>query len=155
MSEITDTLSHNPFFQGLTSEQLAVLADNARYENHAAHALIFAHDTPANAFYVITKGSVRVEIPSLYGAPLVVQNLRAGEVLGWSWLIPPYKCHFDARAMTETTVLSIDGSRVLSRCEQDPQLGYELFKRFAGLMSERLTQARVQIIETCAPPEMA
>ena len=60
-----------------------------------------------------------------------------------------------ARAMQDSEVLEFDGSAILKRCEEDPKFGYELFKRFAALMSERLDAARQKLMDQWDPPGFA
>ena len=76
--------------------------------------------------------------------PITIQTLGEGDIVGWSWLFPPYKWHFDARADTETEALRIDGKSIRSKCEIDHDLGYELLKRFAGLIQQRLKAIKIQ-----------
>lgn len=150
-----DYLRSNLFFKGLEPQYIRILAGLATERDFDPAALIFQQDKPADYLFVVLDGQATIEIPALYGPPISIQSLSNGEVLGWSWLIPPYKWHFDARAVTKTKTLAIDGKRLREQCEQDSTLGYELMKRFAALMSERLQEARMQIMEVAAPPEIA
>jgi hypothetical protein len=68
-------------------------------------------------------------------------------VLGWSWLIPPYRWLFDARALNASDIIAVDGAKLRALCEQDTALGYQLLKRFAVLMAERLNASRVAAIK--------
>ena len=72
-------------------------------------------------------------------------------ILGVSWLLPPYTWTFDARAVDATSAISIDGACLRGKCEEDPVLGYEFFKRFAGLFHERLHAARLQLLDLYHP----
>ena len=96
-----------------------------------------------------------MEIGAISGPPLMLEELTAGSVLGWSWLIPPYRWHFQARAVAPTEVLAFDGAAVRRHCEDDPQFGLALFKRFSGLMSERMEHARRTMMESWNPPGFA
>jgi hypothetical protein len=78
---------------------------------------------------------------------LRVQTLGNGGVLGWSWLIPPYRWLFDARALTASDIIVIDGVKLRAQCDVDPSLGYTLMKRFAVLMAERLNASRLVAIK--------
>jgi len=82
-------------------------------------------------------------------------TLGEDQVLGWSWLIPPYRWNFLARAVEESDLLEFDGGAILARCEEDPKFGYELFKCFAALMSERLAAARQKMMDQWDPPGFA
>ena len=92
-----------------------------------------------------------LEIASPYAGPLTIQTLGKGELLGCSWLFPPYRWHFDARALEPTDAVAVDGGYVRSQCEAKPALGYELMKRFAHVMHQRMQAARLQIIDLYGP----
>ncbi|MDH3280018.1 MAG: cyclic nucleotide-binding domain-containing protein [Gammaproteobacteria bacterium] len=145
-------LEEHEFFRGLAPEYLDAIDTHVTEEEYAAQQCVFAQDTEANHFYIVTAGQVDVEVPSLVGAPLVLQSLTEGSVLGWSWLIHPYKWHFEARAIKPSTLLVFDGRQLRARCESDPAFGYELLKRFAALMMHRLEAARIQAIEAFEGP---
>lgn len=135
---VQQVLAELEFFQGLSPQQLAVIAECARTEELGAQQRLVRRDTPADAFYVVLDGTIGVEIPMPSGPPQQVQSLGPGSVVGWSWLIPPYMWHMDARAVEHTSMLAVDGKRLLAHCDADPALGYALMKRFAQLMGERL-----------------
>jgi CRP/FNR family cyclic AMP-dependent transcriptional regulator len=67
--------------------------------------------------------------------------------VGWSWLFPPYKAHFDARALTLVRALSLDGACLRQKCDVDPALGYDLVRRFAAVAVRRLESTRVQLLD--------
>lgn len=144
---LTVYLAQHPAFQGMTADQVALMADYAKLVQFAPGQRVFEHTTRADEFYIVQKGKVTVEIPALTGEPLVIQTLEDGSMLGWSWLIPPYQWSFDARAAVPTTVVAVDGERLREACERDPRLGFELMKRFAVLMAERLSAARSAAIK--------
>ena len=101
------------------------------------------------------KRQVSVQVPALVGPVLEIQILGKDQILGWSWLISPYRWHFLARAVEDSTILEFDGSAILAHCDEDPKFGYELLKRFAGLMSERLEAARQKMMDQWNPPGFA
>ncbi|MGB5652001.1 MAG: cyclic nucleotide-binding domain-containing protein, partial [Sedimenticolaceae bacterium] len=101
--------------------------------------------------YILREGSIKVEVPAINGPALEVQTLGAEDVLGWSWLIPPYRWTFEAKAQSDSRVLVFDGKALLQHCEKDNVFGYALMKRFTGLMSERLQAARMKMMESWAP----
>ena len=95
--------------------------------------------------------SVSVEVVAIEGPALELQSLGPGTVVGWSWLIPPYKWSFQARVTAPGEVIEFDGAAVLDHCEDNPRFGYELLKRFSGLMSERLQFARQKMMQEWNP----
>jgi hypothetical protein len=79
--------------------------------------------------------------------PIVVSTLREGDILDASWLVPPYRWTFDARASELVRALGVNARCLREKCEADHDLGYELMKRFAGAMGERLRATRLQVLD--------
>ncbi len=104
----------------------------------------------ADQFFLIDKGRVSIEAFSSSGGPLILQTLGGGQVLGWSWIVPPYQWRFDARAVEDTTVIAFDGEVLRSEMEKDHDLAYELMHRFLGVLVLRVEAARMQLLETYA-----
>ena len=138
------------FFSGLSNEHLDQLASFASSMRYSSQQRLFKSDTDADKFYIVRDGKIGVEIPAIAGEPLRVQTLGNGGVLGWSWLIPPYRWLFDARALIASDIIAIDGVRLRAQCDADPSLGYQLMKRFAVLMAERLNASRLAAIKQYA-----
>lgn len=136
-------LSQHPVLRALPKEHLALVASFASVQNYAPQIRIFEHDKDADAFYIVQSGKVTIEVPSLGGEPLTIQTLGPDAILGWSWLLPPYRWLFDARAITATTAVVVDGKRLREACDFDPAMGYRILKLFAALMAERLNAARM------------
>lgn len=153
--DLADYLQNKSIFKGMPKPLIQTLADAGRTKDYKMGDCLFKQGESANHFYIIISGRVSVEIPSIYGPPLVVQKLDDNKVLGWSWLIPPYKWAFEADAESDLQVIEFDGQRLLAACEADPDLGYQLIKRFATLMSERLHEAREKMMDTWSAPGFA
>lgn len=152
---IEERLQANPFFAELKPADLEVLARHATWRTAPENGILFRHDDPAGSFFLLCEGAVSIEVPAISGPALEVQKLGPGEVLGWSWLIPPYRWSFQARAEGATVLVEIDGQAVRERCEQDAAFGYRLLKRFSALMSERLEAARLKMMAEWNPPGFA
>ena len=155
MSSKEDFLSAHEFFKGLNEDFITLLSDYATERKVKKGEVLFQPGKPANRFYLLCNGRVSVQVPALVGPALELQVLGENQILGWSWLIPPYRWNFLARAVEDTDLLEFDGSAILERCEKDPKFGYELFKRFTALMSERLDAARQKMMDQWNPPGFA
>lgn len=157
MTNATDIedIAKNPFFEGLDRDIVDFLVQHAEKRTLAAEEVLFAYGEQADAFYLILSGRIKVEVAAITGLPLNLQELEPGAVLGWSWLIPPYRWHFQARADEASEVLVFDGKTVRQHCEQDPAFGFALLKRFSTLMSERMEHARRTMMEAWTPAGFA
>ncbi|HMB72455.1 MAG TPA: cyclic nucleotide-binding domain-containing protein [Gammaproteobacteria bacterium] len=147
LPDIGTALRENSLFAVLDDEEREFLAKNAQREHLASGHVIFRHGERARHFYLILAGQISIEIPAIEGPTLFLQHLRPGQVLGWSWLIPPYQWAFMARAEGPVDVARFDGAAILERCEADSQFGYHLLRAFSAMMSERLGHARRRIME--------
>jgi len=140
-------LAEHAFFTDLAPEHLRLLvgcAANVRFESGQ---FLFHADEEANQFFLIRKGKVALEVAPPGGPPLTLQTLGEGEILGWSWLVPPYHWLFDARAIEASLAIALDGKCLRGKCEADHDLGFELLKRFAHIMEERLQATRLQLLD--------
>ena len=145
-NSITERLSEHPFLRGLNHEQFALLADCALPAQIKAGDVIFREGEKAQLFYLIEKGKVVLESGKEYGEPVVIQTISAGNLLGWSWMLPPYRWHFTARAIEPTEVIYFPGTILREYCERDHSLGFELHKRISEVMMKRLQAARRKML---------
>ena len=90
--QLEEMLADVPFLDGMGSDRLALLAGCASNVHFDAGEVIFREGEPADAFYVVRHGTVALETPRARARPVMVETIDAGEVLGWSWLFPPYRC---------------------------------------------------------------
>jgi CRP-like cAMP-binding protein len=146
METLEKVLSEHPFLNDFPDRHLELVvgcASNVRLE---AGQIIFHEGEEANTFYLIRQGKVALQIFSERRGPLTILTLGEGEILGWSWLFPPYRWKFSARTLEPTRVFAIDGQCLRAKAEQDHELGYELLKRFAYVVEDRLEAMRLQLI---------
>jgi CRP-like cAMP-binding protein len=144
---IHDLLAEHPFFEHLAPEHVTLLAGCGRNEVFDAGSTIAREGEPADRFYVLRAGRVAVGIHVPQREQLVVATLGPGEVLGWSWLFPPHRWHFDVIALQETHAIGLDGACLRQKCDDDPVLGYALVKRFSQIMVQRLEATRLQLVD--------
>jgi CRP-like cAMP-binding protein len=140
-----DWKSH-PFLQDLNAEHLATLAECAMPTGFKAEQVIFREGEMANRFYLILEGRVALETEAPDRPPVPVDSVTAGDVLGWSWLFPPYTWNFTARAVGPVRAIFFYGTWLRECCAADPALGYELMRRTAGVVIRRLQATRQQLL---------
>ena len=147
MQTLEPYLAEHPFLKGLDPHHLNIIvgcASNVRFD---AEQYILREGEEATNFYIIHKGKVALEIFTSDRGPITIQTIGEGEVLGWSWLIPPYHWHYDARAIEPTSAIALDAKCLRAKCEEDHDLGYELLKRFAHVITQRLEATRLQLLD--------
>ena len=150
METLERFIAEHPFFAGLESYYTGLLvgcASNVRFEKGTS---IFKEGGDANEFYLIRAGQVALELIEPHRRPIVISTLSEGEILGWSWLLPPYQWKFNAHALEETRAIALDGKCLRTKCEQNHDLGYELLKRVAQIMERRLEATSLQLLDVYA-----
>lgn len=140
------TLAGHPFLQELAPHHLEFMAECAAEFHFAAGEYILREGEPANQLYLIDRGKVALGTIGANRGFTTIEILAEGEALGWSWLIPPYHWHFTALAILPTTVIALDGYRLREKCEADHDFGYELLKRLALIIGQRLRMTRKQLV---------
>lgn len=146
MKNLEPMIAAHPFLEGMEPRQIKILAEAAMPVSFEEGQIIFQEGEMANRFYLIQEGKVRLETHAKDGASVTIQDIGAGDVLGWSWLFPPYYWHFDARAIEPTTAIFFYGTRLREQCESDHDLGYELMKRMAEVVVGRLQMTRLTLL---------
>jgi CRP-like cAMP-binding protein len=150
MHSLEPIIREMPLFKGLSAEQFELITGCASNERFAAGETIFREGEPADRFYIVRAGKVALEILVPGHGPVTVETAEAGEVIGWSWLFEPYVRRFNARAVELTRVVAMDGKCLRGKCDRDTELGYELMKRFARIMQDRLQAMLLQLIDVYA-----
>jgi len=140
-------LADHPLLEGCEPQYIRLLADCARNVQFNADELIFRQGEEADQFYLIRRGRVALEIPTPERGSIILQTAGKGDFLGWSWMITPYRWHFDARAVELTRAVALDGKRLREKCEADHHLGYEVIRRVASIMEDRLQATRLQLLD--------
>jgi CRP-like cAMP-binding protein len=147
MRTLETVLSEHPFFTGLEQRYLRIIVGCASNVVFEKGQVIFREGEEADRFYLIRQGRVALEVHAAGIGTITIQTLDAGDILGWSWLVPPYRWHFDARAVETTRAIALDGDCLRRKCEEDHDLGYELLKRFAEIITQRLQATRLQLLD--------
>jgi len=147
MKTLEDLLAEHPFFQGLDKNHICVIADCASNVVFEEGEQIFKEGDDANYFYVLRHGRVALEVFVPRRGPVNILSVEEGDVLGWSWMFPPYKWHFDARAVELTRAAVFDARCLRDKYEKDPKLGYDLMTRFAQVMLDRMNISRMQMLD--------
>jgi CRP-like cAMP-binding protein len=151
---LAEEIAGHAFLAGMNQKHVHLLAESAMFTEFTKGEVIFREGDLANRFYLIRAGKVLLESRFDGEGAVLVQEIGAGDVLGWSWLFPPYYWHFDARAAEATKAIFFYGTRLRAQCEDHPEFGYELTRRMAITAIKRLHVAREQLARFCHCPRV-
>jgi CRP-like cAMP-binding protein len=142
-----EVLGSHPFFAGLNADAMRLIAGCASNVHFAEGEFLFEEGHEANQFWVIRRGRVAMQMESPGQGAIVTDTMDEGEVVGWSWLVPPYRFFADGRAVTPVSATALDGACLRGKCEADPELGYQLLKRVTSVMYQRLQSTRIRLLD--------
>jgi CRP-like cAMP-binding protein len=142
---VAQLLGKQPFFKDLEPNYLQFIIDCASLKHFEPGDYLLREKEDADEFYVIQQGKVALSTFVPGRGSINIQYLGDGKVVGWSWLIRPHRWHFNALATEATHVIAIDGKRLRDECEKDHDLGYELMKRLALVVGQRLRMTRMRL----------
>ena len=145
--DLTEIMSQHPFLAGLQDEHMKTVIGCASNVRFVEGAHIIHEGQIANKFFMIRTGRVALEIGAPGRENLRIQTVGPGEILGWSWLISPYRWHFSGITVLETRAIALDGECLRNKCEKDPVFGYEMLKRLSQVMERRLEATRLQLLD--------
>jgi CRP-like cAMP-binding protein len=147
MQTIDELLEEIDVFRGLADEHLDLIAGCALMRVYGDGEKLMSENEQANTFFAIRQGTVALETYVPQRGAVTIETLHGGDVVGWSWLFPPYRTMFDARARGVVRTVAFDAACLRQKCEEDAQLGYTLMQRFAAVMVERLQATRLRLLD--------
>lgn len=147
METIASLLADHPFCRDLPAPHLELVAGCGRNVHFRPGEFVFRTGDASDQLFLVRHGRVAIEVASPGRPPIAIQTVGEGDILGWSWLIPPYHRAFDAHVIEETRAIAIDGVCLRRKCDADHDLGYEMLRRLALVMEERLEATRMQLLD--------
>ena len=147
MQTIAELLAEVPALRALAPQHRDTIAGCAENRAYGPGETIMREGESADAFFVVREGAVALETVVPGRGPVTIETLHDGDILGWSWLVPPYRTAFDARALGTTHVIALDGRCLRGKCEADPALGYDLMKLISAVFVERLQDTRLRLLD--------
>jgi len=145
--EVKDHVSEHPFLKGLDASFVRLVSEGSNDRTYETGDLLVHEGDPAHEFFLVHQGKVAIEIVEAGGPHLTIQTVGPGEVLGWSWLAPEGRWHFDARALKRTRVTSLSAEVLRRSFEERPADGCAFLLRFVPVLAERLENTRVQLMD--------
>ena len=146
MEGLERIVREHPFFAGMKEEFLELISSCAKNVRFEAGEYVFREGQPADQFYLLRSGRVAIQL-SAPERVLTVQTVGEDEIVGASWLVPPYRWGFDAKALELSRAIAMDAACLRGKCEGDHDLGYEMMKRFMPVLIQRLHATRLQILD--------
>ena len=147
MRTIADLIGDAPALAGLAPHHLELIAGCGENAHFQAGVTLAGAGQSADHFFLVRHGSIALELAVPQHDPLTISTLHDGEIVGWSWLFEPHRWAFDARAVEDTGVIAFDGACLRGKCDADHELGYQLMRRFAAVLVDRLQGTRLQLLD--------
>jgi len=140
-------VAEHPFFKGLEPQHIKIIAEHSRSLKFNPGDFLMREDEPGSCFFLILHGKVALEVFTPERGPIIVKTLGENDILGYCWIVPPYQCRFDVRAVELTRAICVEGKWLRQICEENHQIGFELLKRTAAIMANLLDATRMQLLD--------
>ncbi|TDX63476.1 cyclic nucleotide-binding protein [Methylosinus sp. sav-2] len=147
IESIEHIVKEHRFFAGMDEGFVALVSGCAKNMRFDPGQYLFHEGDSADWFFLLRNGSVAIELRDPARGAVTVQTLHEGDLCGLSWLVPPYRWTYDARAIDLVRAIAVDAACLRRKSEADPRLGYDMMKRFMPPLVERLQAARMQMID--------
>lgn len=151
MKTLQTKIAEHPVLGTLNREYLEIVGQGAEEITFQPGEVIFREGEPANRFYLVQEGQLALEAHVPNRDDRLIQKISKGDLLGWSWLFPPFVWHFQARALDHMTAIVLYGGHLLASCEENHDFGYELMKRVSGVLIQRLEVTCRKLLDTHPP----
>jgi CRP-like cAMP-binding protein len=145
--DLAVVLRQHPFLGHLSEKHLHVLVGCAANVHVGEGSCLIQEGEIANALYLVRTGRIALEMEVPPRGSLRIQTVGPGELLGWSWMISPYRWHFTARAVADVRAIALDGGCLRQKCSEDHDFGYEILDRLTRVMESRLEATRLQLLD--------
>ena len=153
--DMSEIVSRHPMLADFSPEHQQLIAGCASNAKFDAGETLFREGEPARNFYLIRYGRVSVEVFSPAKGRITIQTCEVGDVLGWSWIVEPYRCYHDARALVLTRAIAFDGACLRDKADSDPAFGYALLKLFSPLIAQNLQRVELQLLDVYGQSDYA
>ncbi len=144
---IAELVASHPLLAGLPGDGVAQVAGCARNVSYSAGELLLAEGDPADTLFLVRRGRVAIEIHAPDRGPIIVETVSPGAAVGWSWLFPPYRWQFDARAVGPVGAIAVDAACLRAKADADDAFGHQLVTRVAAVLLERLQATRIRLLD--------
>ncbi|MGF1579378.1 MAG: cyclic nucleotide-binding domain-containing protein [Gemmataceae bacterium] len=135
------------FFNNFSEQHLMKLAAGAKTFRLATGEYLAREGAPGSGLYLLQSGQISLHMQAPNKGTVHVQDVGPGNLVGWSWLVPPHKWQFDCRAVDDVKGLGFDGGWLRELCEQDHVLGYQLLKQMITVMHTRAAATRTHLLD--------
>jgi CRP-like cAMP-binding protein len=150
--KLRSLLAQHCFTRDLPPAFVDRIVDHARVVTYPEGTTLFSDGAPAQSFHLVIDGRVAIELHSPGRGTQVIDTVEPCETVGWSWLVPPYRWVFNARAVTDVTAVTVDAQALRGLAEEDPAFGYALLQKVAAVMLDRMQAARLRLADMYGVP---
>ena len=147
LHDLEQSIREHPFARGMPDRFIRILTGCARSADYREGEFLFREGEGADTFFWIMTGKVAMELHAPPRGALRIDTRMAGDALGWSWLVEPYRWFCDARAVSEVRTLAFNGVCLRGQLDEDPELAHEMYRRFVPLMYRSLHATQLQLLD--------
>jgi CRP/FNR family cyclic AMP-dependent transcriptional regulator len=142
-SGLIGALASHPFFEGVDDRLLTLLTSGAQPFRFKTGEYLGKFGDPANDFFLVQRG--RVSVLAVGVGQREVYRVKPGEVVGWSWVVPPYRWQFTCQAVEDVSGIRFNADWLRRRCDEHHELGYVITRHLLSVVANRLAATRFDL----------
>jgi CRP-like cAMP-binding protein len=144
---VESTFAHCDLLESLSAAQIEALAEHARIVLLKEGEALFDADTVAHSLFVVASGRLAIRLTTPSGRPIEVVEVGQYGISGWSSIVAPHVYVAAASALEDSAVVAISADEMEDILLREPEAGYRVMKKLAGLVSLRMRDLKEELIE--------
>jgi len=137
----------HPFYDGLDSKYIKQIEAISELMTYSAGEALFRQGDPEDRIFLVHAGTVAIQAVAPGRNSKTIDTSGPGDYVGWSWIVAPFRAHYDAIAQEDVVVTAIDANALRDLCESNHELGYRVLSRMVKLVEHRLQGTRLLLLD--------
>lgn len=143
----SDKLKRFSIFKYLTDEKLSLIAEIADEQDYDANTEIFRQKSPAKNLYLLLEGRVVIKLKCSDERMVVIDEIKPGEIFGWSAITDPYTFTASAWTTESSKVIIVYGQLLRRLFEDDKEIGFYIVDEIATLVGRRFRALEAKLAD--------
>jgi CRP-like cAMP-binding protein len=147
---LSEEINQIPLIAAIPVALRRLLVPMAHLLDFTPSSVVFREGAPADALYLVSTGSVALEVHVPVRGNIRILTVGPGELLGWSAVLGNATMTATARALEPARLIAFPAAQLRDACSANHELGYHLMRQLASTLSSRLTATRLQLLDAFA-----
>jgi len=140
-------LAKVPVFNGLSADELKLLAQLCVNRSYQRRDVIFKEKSRGTEIYILRKGQVRIELAIKSKTDFAtIHRVQEGEIFGELALVSKGTRSATAECDTDCEVIALSQNDLKELFRKQPRMGYIIMSNLASILATRLRKTNLQLV---------